>query len=265
VGRITFGAVALALRPETGSALLGVTLGAVLPVVVGGLALRRSAPRAGEPAGGVRRADGPPRRWARGGVLHETLHNSHALLAFFALSNADVVIARSTLAPHSAGLYAGGLILTKAVLFLPQFVVVIAFPSMSRQPSARRMHLLSLGMVLAIGAATVVGTAVLSGIAVTFIGGSQYGDLQGRLWAFAALGTLLAMLQLMVYNVVARQHQRTVYVIWAALLLLLAAAPLLGSLDRLLVFVLCLDAALFIVLLAASLRPRRAPAAASEV
>ena len=32
---------------------------------------------------------------------------------------------------HQAGLYAGGLILTKAVLFLPQFVVVVAFPSMS--------------------------------------------------------------------------------------------------------------------------------------
>ena len=30
-----------------------------------------------------------------------------------------------------AGLYAGGLILTKALLFLPQFVVVVAFPSMS--------------------------------------------------------------------------------------------------------------------------------------
>ena len=32
---------------------------------------------------------------------------------------------------HDAGLYAGGLILAKAVLFLPQFVVVVAFPSMS--------------------------------------------------------------------------------------------------------------------------------------
>ena len=65
-------------------------------------------------------------------MLRETFHNSHALLAFFALSNADVIIARTTLDERQAGLYAGGLILTKAVLFLPQFVVVIAFPSMSR-------------------------------------------------------------------------------------------------------------------------------------
>ena len=60
------------------------------------------------------------------------------LLAFFALSNVDIVIARNVLDEHDAGLYAGGLILTKAVLFLPQFVVVIAFPSMATQAERRR-------------------------------------------------------------------------------------------------------------------------------
>ncbi len=247
VGRLAVGGATMALRPTAGGAMLGVTLGAVLPVVVGWWALRD------------RRAEPTARtwtRWARGGVLHETLHNSHALLAFFALSNADVIIARTTFDEHSAGLYAGGLILTKAVLFLPQFVVVIAFPSMSRDPGGRRMHLLSAGLVLAIGAVTVVGTALLSRIAVEFVGGSQYAGLQGRLWAFAALGTVLALLQLMVYNVVARQHQRTVLVIWAALAVLVACAPLLGSVTRLLTAVTCLDTALFVVLLAASLRRR---------
>ena len=64
-------------------------------------------------------------------LLAETVRNSHALLAFFALSNADVVIARSVLPDEASGLYAGGLILTKAVLFLPQFVVIVAFPALS--------------------------------------------------------------------------------------------------------------------------------------
>ena len=64
-------------------------------------------------------------------IIRETLHNAHALFAFFGLSNADVIVARNVLDSHSAGLYAGGLILTKAVLFLPQFVVVIAFPDMA--------------------------------------------------------------------------------------------------------------------------------------
>jgi O-antigen/teichoic acid export membrane protein len=186
-------------------------------------------------------------------VLRETMHNSHALLAFFALSNTDVIVARHTLPEHQAGLYAGGLILTKAVLFLPQFVVVIAFPSMSRDGSGRRMHLLSLGMVLAIGAVTVAGVAALSALAVVFIGGPEYAALQHRLWVFAALGTLLAMLQLMVYEVVARQHQRMVYVVWVAMAALLLAAPAIGSLTALLTTVVTIDALLFAALLGASL------------
>ncbi len=65
-----------------------------------------------------------------GALWSETFHNSNALLAFFALSNVDILVARNVLGEHQAGLYAGGLILVKAVLFLPQFVVVLAFPSM---------------------------------------------------------------------------------------------------------------------------------------
>jgi len=261
VGRLGFGAVALVLEPNTQGAMVGVTLGAVLPVVIGWAALRhRSRERVPR---GERVALSA--RWAKGGVLREVMHNSHALLAFFALSNADVIIARSTLDEHQAGLYAAGLILAKAVLFLPQFVVVIAFPSMSKQ-SGRRMHLLSLGAVLAIGMVTVAGVAVLSRIAVSFVGGPAYSDLQDRLWLFAVLGTLLAMIQLMVYDVVARQHQRMVFVVWAALVALACVAPFVGSLTFLIVVVVFIDLLLFLVLLAVSLRrPAPSPAAPAEV
>ena len=61
-------------------------------------------------------------------MLREVAHNSHALLAFFALSTADVIVSRSVARRPRGGLYAGGLILAKAVLFLPQFVVVLALP-----------------------------------------------------------------------------------------------------------------------------------------
>jgi O-antigen/teichoic acid export membrane protein len=253
LGRIGFGVVALLVEPDTQGAMVGVAVGAFVPAVVGWAALRH--PDRARPAGAT-----PTRvtvRWEPGGVLRETLHNSHALLAFFALSNADVVIARSTLDEHQAGLYAGGLILSKAVLFLPQFVVVIAFPAMSRRGAGRQMQLLSLGAVLAIGAVTVLGVAVLSALAVVFVGGPEYADLQGRLWVFAALGTLLAMLQLMIYTIVARQDQWTVVLVWAALVVLVAASPLVGSLTFLLSLVVAVDAVLFLVLLARSLLPDR--------
>jgi O-antigen/teichoic acid export membrane protein len=253
LGRLVFGVAAMVLEPHTLGAMAGITLGAFVPMVVGWYAMRHPS-RAGRSAPAAARPQAGRRRWSAGSVLHETMHNSHALLAFFALSNADVVIARTVLPEHPAGLYAGGLILAKAVLFLPQFIVVIAFPSMSKQPSSRRMHLSSLGLVLAIGAATVLGTALLSGLAVTFIGGREYAELQEMLWGFAALGTLLAMLQLMVYGVVARQHQRMVFVIWGALALLVATAPVVHSTGGLLRIVVAIDAALFVVLLLVSLR-----------
>jgi hypothetical protein len=112
--------------------------------------------------------------------------------------------------------------------------------------------------VLAIGAVTVLGVAVLSALAVVFVGGPEYADLQGRLWVFAALGTLLAMLQLMIYTIVARQDQWTVVLVWVALVVLAAASPLVGSLTFLLTLVVAVDAVLFAVLLARSLLPDRA-------
>ncbi len=256
VGRLAFGLVALLVEPDTLGAMTGVTLGAFVPAVVGWWALRRSA--AGFPA--VARSARDAGRASVGGLLHETFHNSHALLAFFALSNVDVVIARTVLPEHQAGLYAGGLILTKAVLFLPQFVVVIVFPSMSSAQSARRLNLAALGLVLAIGLATVAGTALLPDLAVMFIGGPEYAELSDLLWLFAALGTLLAMLQLMVYNVVARQRQRAVFVVWAGLALLVALGALTSTVRELVLVVLMVDAVVFtVLLLGAGVRSRRMP------
>ncbi|HEX4901419.1 MAG TPA: hypothetical protein VFV42_01325, partial [Acidimicrobiales bacterium] len=256
LGRIAFGAVALLVEPDTLGAMLGVTAGAFVPAVVGWWALRRrTSPHA-------------PRTLPTGPVslLAETVRNSHALLAFFALSNVDVIVARSVLDEHDAGLYAGGLILTKAVLFLPQFVVVIVFPAMSSSGSARRINLLALGLVLAIGSATVVGVAALSGLAVLFIGGPAYDAIQGSLWIFAALGTLLAMLQLMVYNVVARQRQRAVLVLWVGLVAVLAGGAVARGVEPLVVTVLAVDAAVFAVLLVrAGLRSFGRPPTADAV
>ena len=255
IGRLGFGLVALLVRTDTLGAMVGISVGALLPVLIGGWALRHPGRGRATPAPAKVRTP-MAQRWAKGGVLRETFHNSHALLAFFALSNADVIIARTTLDERQAGLYAGGLILTKAVLFLPQFVVVIAFPSMSRAGRDRRAHLVSLSAVLGIGLVAVLGVIVLSALAVIFVGGPEYADLQGRLWGFAVLGTLLSLIQVMVYEVVARQHQRMVLVVWTTLLALLCAAPFVGGLTALLTVVVTLDALLFSVLLVVSLRSR---------
>jgi len=249
VPRFVIGTALMLWRPDETWAMTGVAIAAVAPVLVGWYALRRDR-RPGEHSHlhGARP------------VIREAIHNSQALMAFFVLSNADVIVARNVLPTHAAGLYAGGLILTKAVLFLPQFVVVIAFPSMSTAAERRRALLRSLAMVAGLGVVSTLGAWVLSGFAMTFVGGPEYTDIQSKLWLFAVLGTALSMLQLLVYSVVARQGQRSVYVIWAAVIALIGSGlALADSVTRLLLLVSAIDVALFVVLLGLSLYRMREP------
>ena len=225
LGRLLLGVAALAFDASATSAMAAVALAAVLPVAVGAAALRRTPPD--EPTEGD--TGDHPRS-----VFGEVLHNSHALLAFFALSNCDILVARAVLDDHASGLYAGGLILTKAVLFLPQFVVVLVFPSMSADTTRRGVQARALALILLMGLLAVGAAAVTSRLAVLFVGGAEYAELEPDIWAFAVLGTVLAMTQLQVYAVVARQHAAAVFVLWGGLLAVLVLAPLVDSVDVLL-------------------------------
>lgn len=250
VPRLVIGGALLLWRPTEAMAVLGVLIAFFVPVLVGWLALRQSS------AGRSRVDSG--HHGARS-IFTETVRNSHALLAFFALSNADVIIARDVLGNHESGLYAGGLILVKAVLFLPQFVVIIAFPSMSTQGDRRDALTNSIGLVVALGVVSTLAAWLLSGLALVFIGGPAYAAIQGQLWLFAILGTLLSVIQLLVYSVVARQSKRSVYLIWAALLVLLVAARRADDATSMVLSVAAVDVVLLLALLVTSLRRLRSP------
>ncbi len=242
VPRLVIGTALIAWEPSELTALVATGVGACAPVVAGWFFLRR--PR--DP--GVQSEDHGFRR-----VMLEVFHNSHVLLAFFALSNVDIVVARNVLDEHDAGLYAGGLILTKAVLFLPQFVVVVAFPSMSTTAERRKAVTTSLSAVAAIGVVVVAGAAVLPDLALVFVGGDDYQDIADHLWIYAVLGTVLSMLQLLIYSVLARQGQRTVYLVWTAFVGLVLGGLACSSLRGLVTVVITADAALLAVLLVVSL------------
>ena len=161
VPRLAVGTALILWRPEEFTAILGVFIGALAPVAVGMVALRHRAPHDAGPSDedhGFR------------ALFRELGHNSQALLAFFAVTNVDVILARSVLDNADSGLYAGGLILTKAVLFLPQFVVVVAFPDMADANERRRALRLSLGAVAGLGVVGIAATYVLSSFALVFVG-----------------------------------------------------------------------------------------------
>ena len=105
------------------------------------------------------------------------------------------------------------------MLFLPQFVVIVAFPSMATGSERRRALVVSLSLVAGprrrrhprrrgcCRASRSASSAARS-----------TAEVEPRLWVFAILGTLLSMIQLLVYSVLARQGTRSVYVVWLALL-----------------------------------------------
>lgn len=245
VPRLALGVVLLWWRPDELVAMTAVAIGACAPILVGTIALRK--PRAVRPTGSVAGSHTARELW------WETVYNSQALLAFLVLSSIDIVLARNALDPHAAGLYAGGLILAKAVMFLPQFVVVLAFPSMGTEGGQRSALLVSLGLVAVTGVAVTIGIRVLPSLALTFIGGAAYAAISDRLWLFAVLGTVLSMIQLLVYSVLARQARNSTIVLWVSLAPLVVAGLTSSTFTELVIRVLTVDSTLLLALLAISL------------
>src|SRR3546814_15958038 len=84
---------------------------------------------------------------------------------------------------------------------------------------------------------------------MVFVGGKDYSEIESRLWLFAILGTALSMLQLLVYSVLARQGQRSSYLVWAALVALVAGGmTIVSTLGELLLLGVAVDGGLRAVL-----------------
>lgn len=248
VGRFACGVLALWVSSSTASAMVGVAAGTAVPLAVAAAALSHRRPSAPPPDGyvdttpadglapatvaapggsadGTAGTDGTGGDGGNGrGVLAEVAHSTHALLAFFVLSTIDIVIARAVLPDHDAGLFAGGLIITKAVTFLPQFVIVLAFPVMARRGSSDRAHVIGLSLVATIGLAATLGVAAIPALAQLFIGGEPYAEVTGTLWLYALAGTVLASIQFLVYSSLALEHPRAVYVLWGGVALFAVVA-----------------------------------------
>lgn len=247
VPRIIIGTAIILWRPDATSAILAVGIGYLFPLVVGGWALRHRRTQVGA----------APQHNARA-MLTESINNAQVLFAYFSLSSVDIIIARQVLDGHDAGLYAAGLILAKVMLFLPQFVVVVAFPDMATPASRQRALIRSLAAIAVLGVLAIGASKVLSGVAMVFVGGADFAEVEDLLWVFAALGTVLAMLQLQVYAVLARQGRRSVLLVWAALLALVGLGIRAESVAGLATAVLVVDTVLLVVLTLVSIRIARA-------
>jgi O-antigen/teichoic acid export membrane protein len=217
VGRFFFGAGALVIHPTLTSAMIGVALGAAVPPLLGTFLLRGST-------------GGTPEQVKQ--VLREAVHGTHTLLAFFAIANVDVLLARSLLDGQHSGYYAAGVIVAKACLFLPQFVIVIVFPSLANSPGDTLRLRRAIQAVAALGVCCVLGAFLLPDLVVTVAGGKEnYAALGSYAWIFALAGSSYAVLQLVVYAAIAQQEKRAALVIWIGLATLVVAALIILGLD----------------------------------
>lgn len=207
VGRLIAGGVALVISPTPTAGMIGVAIGGWAPVVVG-----ISALRAGRPTPEPLRP-----------LVKEIALSSHVLLAYFVLSNLDALVARNVLGAHDSGLYASGLILAKAALFLPQFVSVVVFGKLA-QGTTTGARLRAAAMVAGLGGVAVVATAVLPRVALILVGGSRYEEIADRLWLFALAGSLLALVHLLVFDALARHAHGVTPLLWGAVVAVIAVA-----------------------------------------
>lgn len=210
LGRLLGGTIALIVVPTPTSAMIGIAIGAWTPVLAGTHLLLGHRASPGTAPG-------------RGHMLREATLSTHALLAFFVLSNMDSLIARNLFNGHDSGLYASGLILAKAAFFAPQFVSVVVFPDLARA-TTHHARLRAVSVVGLFGALVVAGTAVLPGLALILVGGDEYAEVQDRLWMFALAGSLLAIVYLLVFDALAQHAHGIVVMLWGAVVAVLASA-----------------------------------------
>ena len=147
-------------------------------------------------------------------MLREIPAAAYAMLALFALTNLDIVLGRVFLGEDEAGQYAVGIIIAKVGTWLPRFVAVMAY---ARMVDARRGRttLVGLGVVAGIGAICTLFIWAFPDLVVSIIAGPEYAQMADLLPLFALIGACGALLQFVVFGLVAIRDRSLIPVIWA--------------------------------------------------
>ena len=205
VGKVGGGVAGVLVGGSVTATMAGTALGAAAAAVVGAVQVRRALPAA--------RSVAP----LPAGVLAETARATYSLGALFTLTNVDVVLARSALPPREAGLYAVGAVVAKAAFWLPAVVSVVALPGLADPGRRQRTAGRALAAVAGCGLVVTAGCAVAGSWVVRAVGGSAYVGLAGTLWLFAAVGSLFAVAQVLLYSRIAAEDRRVAAPMWLLL------------------------------------------------
>lgn len=200
-GKVGGSLLGLLVWGDSTAALAGAAAGSLLTAGVGWLLCGRPRP-------------GRTGRRNAGEVLHAT----QAMLALVLLVNMDLVLARHHLPAAESGQYALGAIVTKIAYWLPQAVGVLVLPRLVDSADRRRALPLALAVCAALDAVVLAATALFGDELLTLIGGARYDGATMALWPFALTGSLLALVQILLFARLADNDRRVTVLMWAAVL-----------------------------------------------
>jgi O-antigen/teichoic acid export membrane protein len=145
-------------------------------------------------------------------------HASVTMLALATIMTVDVLLAKRYLPATEAGLYGAGNLVTKAAIWLPYSVTMIALPRLAVGEHRRGALRVSIAVLAALGVLEIAGVLLLGRMIFPLAVGSEYGDVIGWLWLFAAAGAVLAITQLVIMSRIAATDRRVPALLWAGLI-----------------------------------------------
>ena len=158
---------------------------------------------------------------ARGsrGVIVRTLYRSNSSMGvLMALTTVDVVLARYVLPRVESGEYALVSTLGRSPIWVTQFLALALIPTLATSGS-RRSILRAGGLVLGVCALGTAVAAAAPDLWVGLLGGDAYEAASDLLLPYLALGTLLALAQVLVMAEMAQGRHLLAKVAWLAVLL----------------------------------------------
>ncbi len=199
-GKVGGSLIGLVIGGDATGALAGTAIGSYVVIFCGWLLCGRQRPRK---AG-----------WHAGDVLHA----AQAMLALVLLVNLDLVLARHTLPASEAGEYALGAIVTKIAYWLPQAVGVLVLPRFANGDDRRRILPAALAVCAALDALVLLVALVAGPRLLAFIGGPGYAASTMPVWPFALAGSMLALVQILLFSRLAAGDRRVTVLMWATVL-----------------------------------------------